>query len=66
MPQPFTEEISKVVKFYEKTQRERSIVAADMNSDLWRSSSLSDKEIDLAQEFLHAAAKPPRLLKRVI
>ncbi len=61
-PQPFSEEVSKVVRFYEKTQRERSIIANDMHTSILRSPVLSDKESEVAQEFLNAAAKLPRLL----
>ena len=66
IPQPFTEEVSKVMRFYEKTQRERSITEADVHTDLLKSPTLSDKEIKKANEFLNAASALPRLLKKVI
>ncbi|MGL4540375.1 MAG: hypothetical protein ACRCU0_05300 [Candidatus Rhabdochlamydia sp.] len=52
----------KIVKFYEKTQRERSIIAADMHTALLRS-TLSEEKVEKGREFLSAAAKLPELVK---
>lgn len=64
LPQPFSEEVAKVVSFYEKTQRERTIMATDMQVGLLRSTELSDEEVEAGGELLKAAAKLPKLIKQ--
>lgn len=65
LSEPFSPEIAKVVKFYEKTQRERSIISGEMYINLLRSPLISDasnEELKELNEFINATSELPRLL----
>lgn len=62
LPQPFPEEVAKVVRWYSMTQRERNLIEDEMRPSLLRSTELSDEEVEGAREFLNAAAKLPKVI----